>query len=139
MDFPNNTSLPFFAYGAFKPKQLGFYRIADCVERVENDCTIPGALLERDGLPIVDEEGNSEVSGSLISFKPDSVPKAYQGIVEIEPDNHYRWGAANVHKGNADIDANVLLPVNQAAAERVICSFANHSRSNSAGGRRAQS
>lgn len=108
MDFPDNTSLPFFAYGTFKPRQLGFYRIVDCVEKVENDCIIRGTLLERDGLPIVDEEGNSEVHGSLVFFKPDSVCKAYLRIVEIEPDKHYKWGVTNTRKGNATVDANVL-------------------------------
>lgn len=108
MDLPENINLPFFAYGTFKPKQLGFYRIADCVERVETDCEIKGDLLVRDGLPIVDEAGKLKVNGSLIFFKPDNLREAYERIIEIEPDKHYRWGETNVHTVNEDIQANVL-------------------------------
>jgi len=89
MNLLGNVNLPFFAYGTFKPKQLGFYRIANCVERVETDCLISGDLLVRDGLPIVDEEGKSEVKGSLIFFKSNNSGKAYERIIEIEPDKHY--------------------------------------------------
>lgn len=108
MDIPNNTSLPFFAYGTFKPRQLGFYRIADYVEKVETNCTVRGALLERDGLPIVDKDGNSEVLGSLIFFKQDGAAEAYRRIIEIEPDKHYQWGVANTRTEDASVDANIL-------------------------------
>jgi len=69
MELPEKIDLPFFAYGTFKPGQLGFYRLLDCVEEIEPVCNIRGDLLERDGLPIVDESGRSDVVGSLIKFR----------------------------------------------------------------------
>lgn len=105
MQPPTNTALPFFAYGIFKPGQLGFHRLKDLVEESKRQCTIPGTLLIRDGLPIIDPAGSGEVRGDLLIFRSDSQAKAYERIAEIEPDKHYRWGTA-ISNG---VEANALF------------------------------
>ena len=107
MDNPHDVTLPFFAYGIFKPGQLGYLRLKDLVANAVPDCEIKGALLIRDGLPIIDEKhGHSGTcTGTMLTFKPDAVEAAYQRIAEIEPDKHYRWGVASVQ----GTDVNVLF------------------------------
>ena len=52
MKLPNNTGLPFFAYGIFKPGQIAHFRIKDLVENTK-DAEISGSLKERDGIPLL--------------------------------------------------------------------------------------
>lgn len=108
MNFPR-ADLPFFAYGLFKPGQLGFLRLRELVVHSELDCALRGALLERDGLPIVDEEGGDEIRGSLIFFDERKVVEAYLSIRELEPDKHYRWGVGDVKANQGIQKANVLF------------------------------
>lgn len=107
MDNPSNIRLPFFAYGIFKPGQLGYLRLTNLVAEAKPDREIRGALLIRDGLPIIDEKpGHSGTcTGTMLTFKPDAVEAAYQRVAEIEPDKHYRWGVASVQ----GTDVNVLF------------------------------
>ena len=107
MDNPHDMTRPFFAYGIFKPGQLGYLRLTGLVMNAVPDCEIKGALLIRDGLPIIDEkpEYPSTCTGTMLTFKPGSVEAAYQRIAQIEPDKHYRWGIASVQ----GTDVNVLL------------------------------
>ena len=90
MNPPTNSTLPFFAYGIFKPSEISYFQIKDFVEKIE-DVTIKGRLLVRDGLPIFDSSGQESVSGTLIYFFSDKQHEAYQRISEIEPDKHYHW------------------------------------------------
>jgi hypothetical protein len=103
------ADLPFFAYGTFKPGQLGFLRLRKLVERIEPDCVLSGTLRERDGLPIVDEEGSGWIQGSLLFFKREKVVQAYMRIIEIEPDKHYRWDTGSVRARGGTQVANVLF------------------------------
>ncbi len=107
MDNPSNIRLPFFAYGIFKPGQLGYLRLIGLVAEAKPDCEIKGALMIRDGLPIIDEKPDysNTCRGTMLTFKPDAVEAAYQRIAEIEPDKHYRWGVTSVQA----IDVNVLF------------------------------
>lgn len=109
MNLPERTDFPFFSYGLFKPGQLGFLRLGEFVQQIEPNCILRGTLLERDGLPIIDERGNGKVRGTLIFFNPQSTSQAYQRIVEIEPDKHYRWGVGRVASEKDIHDANVLF------------------------------
>lgn len=101
--------LPFFAYGLFKPGQLGFLRLQMFVQHIEPDCVLNGTLRERDGLPIIDKEGRDEVTGSVLIFENQKTREAYESINEIEPSNHYRWEVANVRTGQGREEANVLF------------------------------
>lgn len=107
MDNPHNISLPFFAYGIFKPGQLGYLRLRDLVAETKPGCEIKGELLIRDGLPIINQKPRHSGTciGTILTFKPEAVEAAYRRIAEIEPDKHYYWDVASVQ----DTDVNVLF------------------------------
>ena len=95
MKLPRDTSLPFFAYGIFKPTEISHFQIKDFVKST-TEITIKGKLSVRDGLPIFDASGQEFVRGSLIHFFHDKQSEAYQRISEMEPDNHYSWEEGQV-------------------------------------------
>ena len=104
MDIPKNPSLPFFAYGVFKPNELAFLQIKDFVEQCSK-AVIPGTLRIRDGLPIISlEERHGQVQGSLIQFSAEAGQDAYRRIADLEPDNQYQWATVAV----GDCEANCL-------------------------------
>jgi len=105
MELPPNITLPFFAYGIFRPGQLAFHRVKDLVQETRTQSTIRGTLRLRDGLPIIDSDGNSEVQGDVLIFKPNAQVEAYQRIIDIEPDDHYRWAVVDSN----GVAVNVLL------------------------------
>jgi hypothetical protein len=105
MDIPKRHDLPFFAYGIFKPGQLAYQRIGEFVCRSEENCQVHGELRIRDGLPILNPDGGGSVRGTILFFEPGATEKAYQRIVEIEPDKQYKWGVAP--SGNQSV--NLLL------------------------------
>ncbi len=111
MDLPTDISKPFFSYGIFKPGQLGYYRIENYVENKKIGCYVKHRLLTRDGLPIIhDTKGGGETEGSLLEFKEGKEKKAYQSIIDIEHDHHYKWGTINVTANREkEISANVLF------------------------------
>jgi hypothetical protein len=101
-----NKDLPFFAYGLFKNGELGFHQIKEYVEKIDY-CEINGKLYERDGIPLLDEQGDSYIKGQLIFFKPGENVNAYSRIVGMEPSNVYKWIEIDVD----GIYANVLRGV----------------------------
>jgi hypothetical protein len=105
MNLPNNTKLPFFAYGLFKPGQLCFFRIKDWVKN-SFDAEVSGILKERDGIPLLILSNYSKVKGVLIQFKEEHELNAYKRIVEIEPDEVYKWQEVQLTDGTK---ANALL------------------------------
>ena len=110
MNLPNDTNIPFFSYGIFKPGELGFFRIGEFIKNIDRNCSINGTLLIRDGLPIIDEEEFGTVYGVLIDFRKDKAKEAYQRIIDIEPDKHYWWGEIEVSTNNNEkIIANVFF------------------------------
>lgn len=112
---PSNTALPFFAYGLFKPGQLGFDSIRDWAKEV-SDASVMGALFERDGVPLfVDRAGcaTGEVGGALITFVPERAEEAYQSIALIEPKKQYCWDTRTTTTG---VKANVLVSNSQKGA-----------------------
>ena len=105
MNLPIDTTLPFFAYGIFKPGQLCHSRIQDHVEKFIPEW-VSGMLMERDGIPLlVLGEDCPDVKGFLIHFKLGEEQHAYQKIIGIEPEQVYRWATVQI----ADSIANVLL------------------------------
>lgn len=104
-NLPNDTSLPFFAYGLFRPGQLAFYQICKFVKNSERQ-SIPGELKLRDGIPILKENPESTVYGVLINFNDNDLSKAYNQINGFEPERYYRW----IETTTLDnIKCNVLL------------------------------
>jgi hypothetical protein len=106
MKIPDNITLPFFAYGLFKPGQLCFYRIKELVKNVSS-AEIEGILKERDGIPLLVLSEGTKIKGALIQFKEGFEEEAYKRIIEIEPDEVYQWKENVRALGN--ICANVLL------------------------------
>lgn len=105
MHLPNNTALPFFAYGIFRPGQLGFFQLKDLVCDISDLTYVAGTLLLRDGLPIIDPSGNGQVRGRVLEFIPEKASEAYSRICALEPDKHYQWAQAQA----AQTNVNVLL------------------------------
>ena len=110
MDLPTDISKPFFSYGIFKPGQLGYYRIENYVENKGISCYVNRRLFTRDGLPILHDTEKGFTEGSLLKFSDGNEKKAYQSIIDIEPDHHYKWGTINVTANREkEISANVLF------------------------------
>jgi hypothetical protein len=105
---PDNPDLPFFSYGLFRPGQPGFSRIRDLVLAAEAGWSARGKLLERDGLPMLDQ-GSELVGGHLIRFINGKSVEAYSIINSIEPDKLYLWKTAGVVKKGNEESANVLF------------------------------
>jgi hypothetical protein len=109
---PQHTNLPFFAYGLFRPNELGFDRIDELAENVSNSST-RGQLWQRDGLPLlVSTFDEGCIHGALIRFKPGANDEAYRRIAAIEPDDQYRWSEIEVLVGEhpeSQVRANALI------------------------------
>jgi len=108
MQSPEHPSLPFFAYGLFKPGELGFDRLEDMVEDCKVGSVASGRLWIRDGLPLFDHTLQGNVYGTLIEFKGDMAENAYRQIASIEPEDQYAWKEVRVHHSSGVFDANVL-------------------------------
>lgn len=107
MDLPNNTAIPFFAYGIFQPGELGFLRIRHCVTEAGINAQVAGGLRERDGVPVLDVRLNSErVNGALLQFR--DAETAYNAIASLEPGHQYRWEEGPVFNCRLGSVANVL-------------------------------
>ena len=72
MEPPADVSLPFLAYGIFRPGQISFFQLADSVSKFVDPVAVPGRLLVRDGLPIVEltSRGTVAIDGALLHFRP---------------------------------------------------------------------
>jgi len=57
MERPADINNPFFAYGIFRPGQLGFFQLKELVSDIIEASQVAGSLLLRDGLPIIDPSG----------------------------------------------------------------------------------
>jgi hypothetical protein len=105
MNPPTDLTLPFFAYGLFRPGQIAYFQIREYVQEAIAGVEVKGQLRIRDGLPMIDPGGNGTVDGVLIRFKDGNALEAYDRIARLEPDKQYRWDNAIVH----DCRVNVLF------------------------------
>jgi hypothetical protein len=105
MKIPSKTDLPFFAYGIFKPGQLCFFQIKELTKKTIEG-VVDGILKERDGIPLLIKSNYFKIKGCLIYFYSGKENNAYHRIIEIEPDEVYRWDEVKV---NGSVVANVLL------------------------------
>jgi len=103
MERPKDISLPFFAYGLFRPGQLAFFQLRELVSNVTDPVRIAGSLLLRDGLPIIDSGGDGRVKGALVTFWSERTAEAYDRISAMEPNNHYRWHEDQVNGTSANV------------------------------------
>lgn len=105
---PKNKNLPFFAYGIFKPGQIAYSRIKDCVETY-NEKEIDYEMLMRDGVPLIIPQGSHKKTiGNLIYFYDEDCEKAYEIISKTHYEKLYKWEEIDVGQDKA----NVLMGVN---------------------------
>jgi hypothetical protein len=102
---PPDISLPFFAYGLFRPGQIAYFQIRQYVQEAIAGVEVKGQLRIRDGLPMIDPDGTGAVEGVLIHFRSSAALEAYDRIAKLEPDKQYRWDVATVH----DAGVNTLF------------------------------
>ena len=109
LDLPQDTSLPFFAYGIFKPGQLAYSKIKDHVKdynKIESDYE----MLMRDGVPLIRtpiNKGHHKTLGYLIRFRQKQSQDAYDIISKTAAKKFYRWEEIEVDQKRA----NVLMGV----------------------------
>ena len=103
MERPADINHPFFAYGIFRPGQLGFFQLKELVSEIIETSQVAGSLLPRDGLPIIDPSGHDHVNGALLYFQTTRAAEAYHRISALEPDKHYRWGESQANGTTANV------------------------------------
>lgn len=115
---PNDPDLPYFAYGAFKPKQVAFPVIKHFVDYVEPYELNKYALIHRNGLPMVVEDYcDVSVKGYLIYFNDNQIKvynkskkrnemwDAYDFIRKTKPISLFKWKDEHIE----DKDFNMIL------------------------------
>jgi hypothetical protein len=107
MELPLNPSIPFFAYGLFRPGQIAYFQIRDYVQSRNEPSFVKGELRVRDGLPILDSSGNGTVEGVVLRFIESEAVNAYERIAGLEPEKQYRWDTTSVD----NVPVNILLGI----------------------------
>lgn len=88
-NFPDITK-PFFAYGIFRPGEISFLGIEDCIASIEK-FSLNGDLYWWDGINLFKPSLKSKeiVQGYKIKFKSEKSTQAYDFIEAIEPSLYY--------------------------------------------------
>lgn len=92
---PLNISLPFIAYGSFKPGELRYNLIKEFVSEFK-PVPIFGLMKEKDGVPVfftaeTKPYARFNYDAYEIYFKEGTEENAYQIISENEPNTYYNW------------------------------------------------
>lgn len=110
---PQNTNLPFFAYGFFKPDELAYNQIRQYSEGQAEDAYAYGYFYEKDGVPILRlcdrNDRGYMVTGSIIKFTRWKQKKAYSVISAMEPPELYRWETIKVFQKGRKKSVNILV------------------------------
>ncbi|MGH9155661.1 MAG: hypothetical protein ACRD1K_07510 [Acidimicrobiales bacterium] len=110
LDLPARLELPIFDYGLLKPDQLAYDRLLSPCASATEPATLPtGGLRYRDGLPLLDPDGEGGVDGVLVDLAGGQELPAYQAVSSFAPRQHYRWVTTKVRAGEREITANALL------------------------------
>jgi len=115
---PYDTSKPYFAYDAFKPKQVAFPVIKHFADYVEPFEFEGYELKHRNGMPMAAEDySNVSLKGYLIYFNDNMVPVynkrlkrnedhgAYDFICKTKPASLFKWREEHVE----DKEFNIIL------------------------------
>ena len=99
---PRDINLPFFAYSIFKPGQIAYSKIKDCVED-KTETKISYAMKHRDGVPILipKEDEWERTCGYVFNFNDNR--KAYQIICQTISKNLYRWGTIDIGQEKVNV------------------------------------
>ena len=111
LELPPRVELPVFDYGLLKPDQLAYPTLLDgLVQRTRPAALATGGLRYRDGLPLLDPDGDCGVEGVLLAFAPGRERAAYDAICEFAPRQHYRWLTTSVKVDDGErLTVNTLL------------------------------
>jgi len=104
----DGDSLPFFAYGLFRPGELAFPLIGGRVVgktegRIENTTTV------RDGLLLLSKDESGITEGFVLTFGSESQQLAYEEIAKFEPWSQYMWGTTDAVTDRETVAVNVLF------------------------------
>lgn len=104
---PEDTSLPFFAYGFYKPHQLAYPTIKEFVEGEPQKTKVKASLKQVNGIPVLVKQDYKYdyVEGYLINFKEDYEEEAYEKIGYSRNKGIYKWRKMRIDGG----EANVLI------------------------------
>ena len=99
---PDDMTLPFFAYGFFKPGQLAYHRIVGYVKGEPSAEKIRYEMRYRDAIVFIASEESREyqTSGYLIEFS--NPQEAYEEIGNSIPEDLYKWKEIKVKDGYAN-------------------------------------
>ncbi len=111
LELPPRVELPLFDYGLLKPDQLAYDSLLGGTVQWTRPASLPsGGLRYRDGLPLLDPDGDCGVEGVLLAFTPGAERGAYDAICQFAPRQHYRWLTTSVKlDGGERVTANTLL------------------------------
>ena len=116
-----DATLPYVAYGSLRPGQPAFRRIERYVLSAQ-DVQLRGALIVRDGLPLLEPArngGGDPILATLILFKQGKQQEAYEAVQAFEPGQHYRWLEVEI----AGRLVNALVGHGITDGERLHCRF----------------
>lgn len=107
LGLPNDTSLPFLAYGFFKPHQLAYSRIKGYIYNRPKNVKINNILNHVNGMPVLEYEtrDNLEVDAYIMEFKYRKQKKAYNIIGGSKKIFIYKWDVITIE----DKEVNVLM------------------------------
>ncbi|HEX2047518.1 MAG TPA: hypothetical protein VHF27_07125 [Acidimicrobiales bacterium] len=88
---PPRLDLPLFDYGLLKTGEPAHDLLADIVVHTEAATLPTGGLRIRDGLPILDPDGQVGAQGVLLIFTAGKERRAYEAVCAVAPRQHYRW------------------------------------------------
>ena len=101
-----NLSLPFLAYGFFKPHQMAYSQIKKFVYDEPENIKIPYKLLNINGIPVLQNEFNPHgIDAYIIDFKTTKQESAYTTIGCRKNMHIYSWNVITVENR----DVNVLM------------------------------
>ena len=90
---PDDTDLPFFAYGFYKPHQLAYPTIKEFVKGEPKKSKVKASLKQVNGVPVLVEQGYKYdyVEGYLINFKEGYEVEAYEKVGYSRNRGIYKW------------------------------------------------
>ena len=119
-----NTKLPFFSYGVFKPGQLGYHNIEECVDTVE-DAKCEFKLMAINGIPVLINEKmeNTFSKGCILSFKKNKQKEAYKCIGESKRVDMYCWREIVINSQKVNVLMGVRPEIVKSCANRNLISY----------------
>ncbi len=111
LELPPRVELPLFDYGLLKPDQLAYPALLDGSVQGTRPAALPtGGLRYRDGLPLLDPDGDCGVEGVLMRLAPGRERAAYDAVSTFAPRQHYRWLTTSVKLDDGErVAANTLV------------------------------